>query len=71
MNPLCAALRKSAEHFWQQAKAVEKSEPELAGALKSLAKSSAKEADEIADKDDVTEQCAKNMASKSRYNRHE
>jgi monomeric isocitrate dehydrogenase len=53
MNPLCAALKKSAENFWQQAMAVKKSDPELAAALKHLAKSAAKEADEIANRSGI------------------
>ena len=50
MNPICVALKKSAEWFWAEARRVNKSEPERAEALRSLAKAAAKEADEIANK---------------------
>ena len=50
MNPLAHALKTSAERLWRKARRVEKSDPENARALKSLAKSDAKLADEIANK---------------------
>ncbi len=50
MNQLCAALKRSAEQLWMEARIVEKYDHEQAEALKSLAKSDAKLADEIANK---------------------
>ena len=50
MTTLCFAMQKSAARLYQMARRVEKSEPERAEMLKSLAKADAKEADEIANK---------------------
>jgi hypothetical protein len=50
MNPVCHALKCFAESLWSDAKAVEKLHPERAEALRDLAKSKAREADEIANK---------------------
>jgi hypothetical protein len=50
MTPLCFAMRDDAVRLWAAARRVQKSEPERAEMLKSLAKSTAKEADELANK---------------------
>ena len=50
MNQLCAALKRSAEQLWMEASIVEKSDPEHAKELRALAKSDAKLADELANK---------------------
>lgn len=50
LTPVCFALKSCSERIWADARLVEKSEPEQAELLKSLAKSNAKLADEIANK---------------------